>query len=388
MSSAKLSAVIQQRVIKILETDLREELNTLVPELEIDESYTIKFLMVEYNLTKSKAREAFNFIIKDISSNSIFTHKKGVPGKPYVFAPTKSKAKDKYRAVADWKRSIGSKIEKHFGIEDFSSKFHLGHGTSSVPTVGYRALKAGSYLAGRAGAEAMIGVLNSSPLIKGFEVDAKVNTAFTKSGKFKKRYRVRLKLQHGEENLSDATTEKLLNKKLIDELTRIAVEEETSPSSIKLVQDSLDKAIRGKKQKNISTTSKAKVSKQNKLKGTQGGFPPLRDAKGRYTSPANLQSILQSQITEQVKENMGTGGSLENRTGRFAESVTIENVTQTRQASITAYYTYMKYPYQTFERGFKQGSTRRDPRLLISRSIRDVAQDLMSRKLNIKTRRV
>ena len=388
MSSAKLSSVIQNRVIKILERDLREELNTLVPELEIDESYTVKFLMVEYNLSKAKAQEAFRFIISDISSNSIFTHKKGVPGKPFVFSPTKSKAQDKYRAVSDWKRSISNKIEKRFGIEDFSSKFHLGHGSSSVPTVGYRALKAGSYLAGRAGAEAMIGVLNSSPLIKGFEVDAKVNTVFTKAGKFKKRYRVRLKLQHGEENLSEATEEKLLNKKLIEELSRIAVEEETSPSSIKLIQDNLDRVIKGKKQKNISTVSKAKVSKKNKLRGTQGKIPPLRDAKGRYTSPANLQSLIQAQLTEKVKENMGTGGSLENRTGRFAESVTVTNVTQSRQASVTAFYTYMKYPYQTFERGFKQGSTRRDPRLLISKSIREIATEAMGAKLNIRTRRV
>jgi hypothetical protein len=85
---------------------------------------------------------------------------------------------------------------------------------------------------------------------------------------------------------------------------------------------------------------------------------------------------------------MGEGGSLVNRTGRFAESVTITNVTQTRQGSLTAFYNYMKYPYQTFERGFKQGSTRRDPRLLIHKSIREIAQKLVHRKLNIKSRRV
>jgi len=166
-----------------------------------------------------------------------------------------------------------------------------------------------------------------------------------------------------------------------------------SKSMIKATSDFLDEAIIGKKKpkaykKKGSQHIKARKAKQRAK--TPGGvpLPRVRDTRGRFTSPAAIQNIIQSQITEKVKENMGEGGSLVNRTGRFAESVTITNVTQTRQGSLTAFYNYMKYPYQTFERGFKQGSTRRDPRLLIHKSIREIAQKLVHRKLNIKSRRV
>ena len=167
---------------------------------------------------------------------------------------------------------------------------------------------------------------------------------------------------------------------------------EGSKSVVQALNEVLDATIIGKKKKEYKKTTTAflrgKGSKRPKKAITSSGVPRIRDTKGRFTSPASLQNIIQSQITEKVKENMGTGGSLENRTGRFAESVTITNVTQSRQGTLTAFYNYMKYPYQTFERGFKQGSTRRDPRLLISKSIRDIARKLVSRKLNVRTRRV
>lgn len=388
MSSAKLSAVIQKRVIAILKKDLRKELNTLMPELEIDEKQTVKLLMAEYGLSRSDANKAFALVISDITGRSTFVRKSGVSGKSNIFYPGKSKAKDKFAAVKDWKTSISRKLEKEFAIKDFGSKFHLGHGNSSIPAVGYRAVKAASYLAGREGAKAAIGVLNSTPLIGDITVEAAAKMSLTKAGSFKKKYTVRLKLQSSVENLGEAVTEKLANQTLIKELERIALEEDTSPPAIKVVEKALDDAIKGRKRKSTKSTSKAKVVYKNPKKGRKGRAPMLRDAKGRFTSPASIQQIIQSQIAETVKASMGEGGSLENRTGRFAESVTITNVTQTRQGTLTAFYNYMKYPYQTFERGFKQGSTRRDPRLLIHKSIREIAIKLVHRKLNIRTRRV
>ena len=102
MSSAKLTAAIQKHVIKILKKDLRKELNTLIPELEIDKADTIKWLKSTYfkdledSEASTKAEEAFQFIIKDIKSKKNFEMKHGVAGKPYIFTPTGSKAKDKY----------------------------------------------------------------------------------------------------------------------------------------------------------------------------------------------------------------------------------------------------------------------------------------------------
>lgn len=78
---------------------------------------------------------------------------------------------------------------------------------------------------------------------------------------------------------------------------------------------------------------------------------------------------------------MGTGTSnniLNYRTGRFAESARVERLTQGREGTITAYYNYMRYPYATFSAGGRQEFPRsRDPKLLISKSIREILQEQM-----------
>ena len=79
--------------------------------------------------------------------------------------------------------------------------------------------------------------------------------------------------------------------------------------------------------------------------------------------------------------------ALVNRTGRFAESAEVRNVTMGPRGATVAEYTYQKNPYQTFEPGFEQGSTYRDPRKIIGQSIRQIAQGIMKDKF-IRTRRV
>lgn len=111
----------------------------------------------------------------------------------------------------------------------------------------------------------------------------------------------------------------------------------------------------------------------------------LRDVRGQFTSLTNLQNLLNSKLAEQIKRNMGKGFSksvLNNRTGRFASSAQVERLTVSKQGMITAFYSYMKSPYQTFEPGFAQGSPQtRDPKLLIGKSIREIAAASMANKL-------
>ena len=82
---------------------------------------------------------------------------------------------------------------------------------------------------------------------------------------------------------------------------------------------------------------------------------------------------------------MGSGTEkriLNYRTGRFAGSAKVESMSQSRQGMITAFYSYMKNPYQTFEPGFRQGSPKtRDPKLLISQSIREIAATRVGNQL-------
>lgn len=111
----------------------------------------------------------------------------------------------------------------------------------------------------------------------------------------------------------------------------------------------------------------------------------LRDPKGRFTSLANIQVILNTRLAEQIRKNMGKGSAssiLNYRTGRFAESARVDRLATDRNGIITAFYTYMKYPYQTFEPGYAQGSPKtRDPKLLISKSIREIAIELATTRL-------
>jgi len=53
-----------------------------------------------------------------------------------------------------------------------------------------------------------------------------------------------------------------------------------------------------------------------------------------------------------------------------------------REGAITAFYTYMKNPYATFSEGGQQSRPRtRDPKLLISKSIRELAATRVANRL-------
>lgn len=99
----------------------------------------------------------------------------------------------------------------------------------------------------------------------------------------------------------------------------------------------------------------------------------------------DLQNLLNSSLHDQIKKNMGTGNRrdvLNYRTGRFADSVKVERISQSRQGMITAFYSYMKNPYATFSQGGRQQLPRtRDPKTLISKSIREIAQTMVTNQL-------
>ena len=71
---------------------------------------------------------------------------------------------------------------------------------------------------------------------------------------------------------------------------------------------------------------------------------------------------------------------LVNRTGRFADSVKLEGLAN-RDGEITAFLSYMKYPYATFEPGNRQGSESRSPAKLIDVSVREIAKTMVTNRL-------
>lgn len=102
-------------------------------------------------------------------------------------------------------------------------------------------------------------------------------------------------------------------------------------------------------------------------------------------SLVRLQNLFNSNLHDQIKANMGTGDRqdvLNYRTGRFAESARVERISESRQGMITAFYTYMKNPYATFSKGGRQQMpASRDPKLLISKSIRELAGPSVSNRM-------
>jgi hypothetical protein len=102
-------------------------------------------------------------------------------------------------------------------------------------------------------------------------------------------------------------------------------------------------------------------------------------------SLTSLQILINSLLAKTIKENMGTGNRrdiLNLRTGRFAESVKVERLSQSREGMITAFYTYMRNPYGTFSEGGRQENPKsRNPKLLISKSIREIAETQVRNRL-------
>ena len=96
-------------------------------------------------------------------------------------------------------------------------------------------------------------------------------------------------------------------------------------------------------------------------------------------SPITLRNLLNAQLPELVASKM-TQPALQYRTGRFANSARVENVSIGPRGGTHIDYTYMRNPYETFEPGGKQGSTQRDPRKIIGASIRELAMGLLGRQ--------
>lgn len=147
------------------------------------------------------------------------------------------------------------------------------------------------------------------------------------------------------------------------------------------------KTVTGKAKPKITTSkpSTTKVSATRKTETLTASANKIQTTVGPGVNLTSLQSLINQHLQNVISANMGSGTEkriLNYRTGRFAASAKVETMSQSRQGMITAFYSYMKNPYQTFEPGFKQGSPKtRDPKLLISQSIREIAATRVGNQL-------
>ena len=184
-------------------------------------------------------------------------------------------------------------------------------------------------------------------------------------------------------------------------IEQVTLDSAASPSFYKYVEDLVKNTLKGEPTLDItkiSTNSKTnsvaikthaivKSKKPLKAKSSTGKIKisAQKIPKSVDSSLTSLQTLLNLYLVETVKQNMGTGTRrdvLNLRSGRFAESVNVERLTQGREGMITAFYNYMRNPYATFSSGGRQQNPRsRDPKLLISKSIRQLAQQLQITRL-------
>jgi hypothetical protein len=125
--------------------------------------------------------------------------------------------------------------------------------------------------------------------------------------------------------------------------------------------------------------TEAKGVKVNKPKLEQTSLPQ------QQVSLISLQSLINTHLQDVVSANMGDGSRrdiLNYRTGRFASTVKVERLSLSREGMITAFYSFMKNPYATFSQGGRQSiPTSRDPKLLIAKSIREIAAEQVGNRM-------
>lgn len=179
-------------------------------------------------------------------------------------------------------------------------------------------------------------------------------------------------------------------------LTPILAQELFSPSLEQGMQDIVINTILNKNTK-ITSTSK-RVKSTTKFKSNIKVAPTIkvaivkptkqvsttnriRTTSGAFQSVVNLQGLLASRLQEVIRKNMAPP-ALTYQTGRFAESVKLNSVHfDSRQNALTAFLSYMKYPYATFEPGGRQGNIDRSPAALIDRSVREIAAQLTKSRM-------
>jgi hypothetical protein len=194
-------------------------------------------------------------------------------------------------------------------------------------------------------------------------------------------------------------------KKLMEDNVEKLLGTKGSPSMLDLIQASIADSLRGKQvskreyripKVKLAQAKSAKIDVREaksqikkdlqqvrKLKSSVKAVPKFE--KPEVVNLTSLQLLINSQLQDVISANMGDGNSrnvLNYRTGRLAGSAKVERLSQSREGMITAFYSYMKNPYATFSQGGQQSRpASRDPKLLISKSIREIAAQQVANRL-------
>jgi len=133
------------------------------------------------------------------------------------------------------------------------------------------------------------------------------------------------------------------------------------------------------------TTASKKIKSRQRVKGKKPakGRSESRTTTQASQSPLALRNLLNELLPKAVAKNM-VAPALQYRTGRFANSVRVEGVTQgPRGGNTMIEASYRTDPYETFAPGGRKYTQQRDPERLIKRSIREIATGLIGARFGI-----
>jgi hypothetical protein len=151
---------------------------------------------------------------------------------------------------------------------------------------------------------------------------------------------------------------------------KVTVDAKIDPRKVKL--KTKGKVSQGKKAK-----TKAKF---NVTQAKSAGTVPkgkVKKATASNFSVAAIMGNLNAKLPDKVAQNMGSP-ALVYRTGRFASSVRATDVSTTPKGFPSIGYTYQRDPYEVFEStsGSRFSDAQRDPRVIIDKSIREIAAEM------------
>lgn len=192
---------------------------------------------------------------------------------------------------------------------------------------------------------------NTKPLLE------EAITAFVKKAQIEKR--------PGSKSIEESGQE-IVEHNIVKELTKAKSVTAKNPKPKGRKKQKVSKVVKNKKTKSATPTKKAPRKAKSTVPTT--------------TNILSLAALINEKLPETIRKNMKPP-ALQNRTGRFANSVKIVEAMYTAQGYPSFGYVYQKDPYQVFEPSLgnsRWSSQERDPKRIIDRSIREVAAQLMA----------
>ena len=173
---------------------------------------------------------------------------------------------------------------------------------------------------------------------------------------------------------------------LAKDMTNILANRKTSSKEYKQTPKLIGKKTTEiKKPKSNKSKIQTLKNLKSKVQAIKSDPNKIKEIPESSVNLPNLLALINSQLQDVISANMGEGKSrniLNYRTGRFASTVKVEQLSSSKEGMISAFYSYMKNPYATFSAGGRQSTPKtRDPKLLISKSIREIAQQVVSNNL-------